>query len=258
LARKAEKSVRIPRFELIYDGCSFHLTWKTHNSDFLLVSESVKQILYLLLLKHKTAYGIRIFAYCFMSNHIHIVGQLADKIRFSRFLQLVHSRFAKGYNKDHGRSGQVIQDRAKTPVIEDDVYLKQAMIYTELNPWKAKMVKDPKNYRFSSYRHYAFGEIDPLIDTAPVYLQLADTPSKRQEFYRKMVAEVQEKMAKEDPTLAILERFEKTSCYFGDPLVVIEKIRELRKRLKRRYDQLPRDGTFPEPWNKHLPPLDRA
>jgi putative transposase len=230
--------------------------WKTHNSAFLLVPESVKQILYQLLLTHKSAYGIRIFAYCFMSNHIHIVGQLDDKIRFSRFLQLVHSRFAKAYNKAHSRSGQVIQDRAKTPVIEDDVYLKQAMIYTELNPWKAKMVKDPKNYRFSSYRHYAFGEIDPLIDTADIYFQLADTPRKRQERYRKCVAEVQKQLAEKDPTLAILEKFEKTSCFFGDPLAVIEKIRDLRKRIKSRYDQLPRDGTFQCPWNKHLPPID--
>jgi hypothetical protein len=49
------------------------------------------------------------------------------------------------------------------------------MRYGDLNPVRAGVVKSPKDWKWASYRHHAFGEPDPLIDDAPEYLALGET-----------------------------------------------------------------------------------
>jgi len=51
----------------------------------------------------------------------------------------------------------------------------------------AGSVKNPEDYQWSSYRHYAFGEKDPLIDTNPFYYDLGKTDEKRQKYYRELM-----------------------------------------------------------------------
>lgn len=63
----------------------------------------------------------------------------------------------------------------------------------ELNPVRAKIVEDPKDYTWSSYRVYGYGKRDILIDEHPVYLQLSedegDLRRKYREFVRGMLKE---------------------------------------------------------------------
>jgi putative transposase len=59
-----------------------------------------------------------------------------------------------------------------------------------LNPVRGGLVRSPKDYPWSSYRHYAFGEHNPLIDDEPEYLALGDTPAQRRLAYRHLFAVV--------------------------------------------------------------------
>jgi putative transposase len=52
------------------------------------------------------------------------------------------------------------------------------------NPVRAGLAASLKDWRFSSYRHCALGEPDPLIDTAPDYLALGHSPEARRRAYR--------------------------------------------------------------------------
>jgi len=49
----------------------------------------------------------------------------------------------------------------------------------ELNPVRAKMVEDPKDYPWSSYRVYAYGKRNVLVDEDPVYFQLSEDEGER-------------------------------------------------------------------------------
>jgi putative transposase len=62
------------------------------------------------------------------------------------------------------------------------------MRYGDLNPVRAGMVRSPKDYAWSSYRHYAFGDPNPLIDDEPEYLALGHTPAERRLAYRHLFA----------------------------------------------------------------------
>lgn len=61
--------------------------------------------------------------------------------------------------------------------------------YIELNPVRAKLVEKPEDYRWSSYRVYAYEESNALIDMNPLYETLGKTKEERQISYRDFVVE---------------------------------------------------------------------
>lgn len=69
----------------------------------------------------------------------------------------------------------------------DGDYLMQCHRYIELNPLRAAMVADPRDYRWSSHHALAFGEADPLVAPNPDYMALGARPVERRQQYRAMV-----------------------------------------------------------------------
>jgi REP-associated tyrosine transposase len=176
-----------PRYVIIEDHSYFHVTWQCHNRDWLLNEDWAKKTYLTLLGKYKFRYKVKIFSYCLMSNHPHILGYCENKTLFSDFFRVVNSQFARIFNRRMKRRGQVVMDRFKSPRIQSAADLLKVMHYIELNPKRAKMIEHPRDYPWSSYRYYAHGEANPLLDCAPSYLSLGKTPEERQKTYRKMI-----------------------------------------------------------------------
>lgn len=59
--------------------------------------------------------------------------------------------------------GHLFQSRYNAEIIEEDNYLLEVSIYIHLNPVKAKMVKKPEFYKWSSYSMYIVSEKEKLI-----------------------------------------------------------------------------------------------
>lgn len=212
----------LARRDIIFDGATFHITWQCHNFEWFLESDDAKQIYYDLLLKYKDRYGVCFYSYCFMSNHPHLTGRTETIEGISRLMQLVNSQFAKKINKALKRRGQVIMDRFKSPVIQTDEALLRVITYGDLNPQRARMISHPKDYRWSSYRYYAYGEKDPLITPAPSYLALGKSPQERQLAYRNMVAAIIAEYGLEKLN------YSKTQ-YIGDPDWVKKRYEEIKE-----------------------------
>ena len=218
----------LARRDILFDGATFHITWQCHNFDWFLKDDDAKQIYYDLLLKYKDRYGVSFHSYCFMSNHPHLTGKSQTVEGISRLMQLVNSQFAKKINKAMKRRGQVIMDRFKSPVIQTDEALLRVITYGDLNPQRAKMISHPKEYRWSSYRYYAYGEKDPLITPAPSYLALGKTSQERELAYRNMVNTT----IAEDGLKKL--NYSKTK-YIGNPDWVKKRYEEIKEiqRMKR-------------------------
>ena len=214
----------LPRYEFICDDAFFHVTWQCHNEDWLLQWDWAKKAYYDLLLKYKDKYGVEIHAYNFMDNHPHLAGHLRSKEEFSDFFRLVNSLFARIVNKQLKRRGQVVMDRFKSPMIESDEHMLNAMAYIDLNPHRAKKVLHPRENTWSSYHYYAHGEKDPLITPSPLYLDLGKTAVARQHEYRIIVASLIEHRK--------LMNISHTH-FIGDPEWVLKKYQELCDRLGR-------------------------
>lgn len=96
-------------------------------------------------------YHWRCHAYCLMDNHYHIVLETADE-NLSKGMRQLNGVYTQHYNRKYDRVGHVFQGRFKGILVERDEYLLELTRYVVLNPIRANMVKNIKDWPWSSYR----------------------------------------------------------------------------------------------------------
>jgi putative transposase len=167
-----------------------HCTWQAHNGEFVLGSPDAKQYFLELLAEYKEQHGIHIHSYTVMGTHPHVhCKSTKGQEAFSAFWRVVNYRFARWYNRQNDRRGQVVMQRMASGRVQDGLHQLRVMRYGDMNPVRAGIVKSPKDYPWSSYRHYAFGEPNPLITDAPEYLALGPDAASRRKAYVHLFAE---------------------------------------------------------------------
>jgi len=115
------------------------------------------------IMKVKEEMGIEIYAYCFMSNHVHIVLKEKKDRDISLIMKRILTKYARWYNIKYGRSGALIANRYKSVPVEIDEYFLHLIRYIHQNPVKAGIVEKLSEYRYSSYNEYM--EENDLTDT---------------------------------------------------------------------------------------------
>ena len=140
-----------------------------------------------LLKRAKTRFPSKLYHYCLMSNHIHLLIQIGSGKDLPKLMQMVLQGYGRWHQAKVEYSGHVWQGRYKSPLIEQESYFLEAGRYIERNPLRAKMVLDLKEYSWSSYPTYSYGAENPLLDEDPYYKQLGSDPYRRQEAYRNFV-----------------------------------------------------------------------
>jgi putative transposase len=133
----------------------------------------------------KARYPFRLFAYCLMGNHFHLVLQPAAGQTISRILQSLTVAHTWHYHKSRSTSGHVWQGRFKSPVVQDDAHLLTVLRYVEANPLRAGMVADLADYPWSSYPARGLGRADDLLDPAPTWEGVGRTAAARQAYWRR-------------------------------------------------------------------------
>lgn len=93
------------------------------------------------------------------------------------------------FNDRHGRSGTLWEGRYKSTLIETERYLLACMVYIDLNPVRAGMVTQARDFAWSSHAHYAGLRHDRLITPHALYWALGNTPFAREAAYARLVAE---------------------------------------------------------------------
>jgi putative transposase len=89
-------------------------------------------------------------------------------------------------NATYRRTGTLWGGRCKSSLIDAASYLLTCMRYIELNPVRAGMVRDPGDYRLTSYRANGFGVADDLLPSHAVYVGLGQDDLTRQTAYREL------------------------------------------------------------------------
>jgi len=99
----------------------------------------------------------------------------------------INLSYAQYYKKKYNYQGHFWQDRFKSIIISEDNYLLACGSYVELNPVRVGIVKHPGQYKWSSYRAYAYGDKNELVDKHPIYENLSSDTKKRRIKYREFV-----------------------------------------------------------------------
>jgi putative transposase len=131
----------------------------------------------------------RIHAYVLMTNHTHLLITPGHARALPLLMQAMGRTYVQKLNKQYARTGTLWQGRYKASLVQDERYLLTCQRYIELNPVRAGIVRAPGAYPWSSYRHNAAGQSDPLITPHAVYNSLDRDPQRRQAFYRTLFAD---------------------------------------------------------------------
>lgn len=114
----------------------------------------------------------RLFAYCLMGNHFHAAVETAG-IPLSTIMQRLLTSYAAHFNRRHGRVGHLFQGRHKAFVCANEAYLQRVIRYIHQNPVRAGLVKEARNWRWSSAGDFSddgsgddFGGFDPWREDA--------------------------------------------------------------------------------------------
>lgn len=178
---------RLPR--LTFSGLTYHVVNRGNNRQPVFIDDADFDKYLELLKRYKGRYGFKFYHYVLVNNHIHLLLETSEKGTVSKIMQgitLAHTRY---FNRKYGNVGHVWQGRFKSPVIEKDSYLLHCGRYIELNPVRAGLVQDPGEYRWSSYRFYAYGEPNELLDTDFLYETLGENESECRVRYREFVGD---------------------------------------------------------------------
>jgi putative transposase len=117
-------------------------------------------------------WGVQIYAYALMTNHVHLLAVPDAPFAISRMLQSVGRRYVRYVNLNYQRSGTLWEGRHRASLVQAEAYLDACHAYIELNPVRAGLIADARQYPWSSCAHYAGEATDPLVTDSPLFLAL--------------------------------------------------------------------------------------
>ncbi len=128
-----------------------------------------------------------LYAYCLMSNHVHLlIERQANAV--GRIMQRLLTGYAQYYNRRYRRVGHLLQGRYKAILCQSDRYLSELVRYIHLNPVRARMVNQPEDYAYSSHCVYLGMESTGIVDVDPVLRHFGAKKGVARVRYRQFVA----------------------------------------------------------------------
>ncbi len=111
--------------------------------------------------KHES---IQIYAYCLMTNHVHIFLKEKETGDIKKVMHKLLTTYVCWFNRKYHRSGSLIGNRYKSEPIENEKYYFALVRYIHQNPVRAKMCKRVNEYKWSSYNDYITNGTNTLTD----------------------------------------------------------------------------------------------
>jgi putative transposase len=176
---------RLPRFTL--PGYPHHVIQRGNNRQAIFVSPENHQTLLDLMAESAKRFEVDVHAYVLMNNHFHLLLTPHTETGLPLMMQAVGRRYVRYFNDLQGRSGTLWEGRYRSTVIEAERFLLACMAYIDLNPVRAGLVAQARDYPWSSYGHYTGQRIDKLITPHSLFWELGNTPFAREAAYADMV-----------------------------------------------------------------------
>lgn len=176
---------RLPRLTL--PGYPHHVIQRGNNRQPIFVSPADYQTLLDLLRENAEKFQVAIHAYVLMSNHFHLLATPSTLEGLPQMMQAVGRRYVRYFNDLQKRSGTLWEGRYKSTLIQSDRYLLACMAYMDLNPVRAGLVAQARDYPWSSHGHYTGRRVDKFVTPHALYWELGNTPFAREAAYAELV-----------------------------------------------------------------------
>lgn len=176
-------------YRISFAGGVFHITTRGNNRERVFFDESDFERYKTLLRRYRAKFDFKLYAYALMPNHVHLLLETTPAGSISKIMHAINTAYATYFNNRYDHIGHVWQGRFHSVVVDSENYLLEIKRYMDLNPVRAAIAKKPEHYEWTSYRRYARGQPDDLVEPHELYLGLGKQDRECQRVYREFVAE---------------------------------------------------------------------
>jgi len=177
---------RKPRIH--FPGALYHVISRGNQRQDIFLDDKDLNAFLSYLFEYKIRYPFHLYAYSLMKNHFHLLLEV-EGAPLSKIMQSLLFRYTRYFNKRYGKVGHLFQGRYKAILCDKDAYLLELVRYIHLNPIRAKVVKDPERYLWTSHLSYLGKVKDGLIEEDLVLGQFCEKKSLARRRYRRFVLE---------------------------------------------------------------------
>ncbi|QKX18567.1 transposase [Microbulbifer sp. YPW1] len=213
-----------------------HVVQRGHNREAVFLADEDYQYYRDNLFEWKDKLGIKLYAWCLMTNHVHLLVEPGDRAEsISLLMKRVAGRQAAYVNKLEGRRGSLWEGRFKASVVQAESYFLACCRYIELNPVRAGMVRGPRQYKWSSYRERVGADLNFVLDSHTELQRLGRSGAERVAAYKEFV-----KACVSSDELAFLSEAWSRNQLTGNSRFVDEIERRIGLRVEHRRPGRPR------------------
>ena len=179
-----------------FEGAVYHVTSRGNARERIFLDDPDRERFLDRLAEAIDTYEVRLYLFCLMPNHIHLVLE-TPRANLGRFMQSLLTGYAVYFNRRHERVGHLTQGRYGARLVDADEYLLRLSRYVHLNPaFIGKAEASPirervdllRAYRWSSYRSYiGLTRRLPFVAYGPALAQMGGAAENQRKQYREFV-----------------------------------------------------------------------
>jgi len=211
----------MPRIaRLTAPGYPHHITQRGNNRTQVFFDDDDRQEYLSLLSKYAQKYFLKIWAWCLMDNHVHLLAVPEVETSLARGIGLTNMLYTQYLNRKLRQSGRIWQNRFFSCVVENNTYLWAVARYIERNPLKVGLAEKAEDYRWSSAKAHLTGARDELL-SQPDWLDVS-MRSDYADFFR----------TEDNEQNNLIRKATRTGRLFGSEYFVERLESELNRRIR--------------------------
>lgn len=170
-----------------YEGAVYHITSRGNARQGIFLDDGDRTTFLKILGDVVERYNWICYAYCLMANHYHLLIETPDA-NLSRGMQQLNGVYTQAFNRRHHSVGHLLQGRYRAILVEKESHLLDLVRYIALNPVRAKLVRHPRDWHWSSYRSTSSeGESPKFLSTDWILSQFHEDRRRAVKEYREFV-----------------------------------------------------------------------
>lgn len=179
------------RLRIHIPGGFYHVTLRGNHRQPIFFSAADRDLLDNIVAETVEKSGLRIHAYCWMTNHLHLLAQVSDD-PLGRAVLRIASRYARRVQQNLKTTGHLFERRYHCAIVDADRYLLTLIRYIHLNPVRAGLVRDPLQYSWSSHRNYVGLPGQRWVTTSFAHNMLGATHDRAVAKYHELIGSTSE------------------------------------------------------------------
>lgn len=211
----------MPRIaRIVAPGYPHHVTQRGNNRTTIFFDDEDRETYLNLLHQYSKRHSLKIWAYCLMDNHVHLLAVPEKEDSLSRGVGLTNQVYTQYLNRIFNQGGRIWQNRFFSCIVEDDAYLWAVARYIDKNPLKARLSDRAEDYRWSSAKAHVNGTKDDLL-AEPSWLAVED-----REVYTEFI------LQKDEQAENMLRKATRTGRPFGSEAFIEKMELQLNQTLR--------------------------